>query len=263
MRSGTTALNSYLREHPDIVVSSTKEVHYFDSFYDRGIQWYRDQFPDSESADAVGEATPNYMFSTTALDRIKETLPGVKLIVMLRNPIDRAYSHYWHDRARGKTSGEFAEVVERELDDSDPQLTYIRRGRYRAQIEDILERFPATALHVEIFEEMVERPEDIFSSVCRFVDVDDSFRPDRLGAPVNSFIEFRSLALRRVSRKLPGRLRDVIGRLNTKAKESYPPMPARIRDRLAGEFTRANEGLDDLVGRSLPWEAASSPPAKS
>jgi hypothetical protein len=261
MRSGTTALNSYLREHPDVAVSSTKEVHFFDSFYDRGVEWYREQFPHSESARAVGEATPNYMFSTTALDRIKETLPDVKLVVMLRNPIDRAYSHYWHDKARGKTEGDFGENVKREMD-GDQGLNYIARGRYRAQIEHILERFPPTALHVEVFEDMVDRPDDLYASVCRFIGVDHSFRPESLGAPVNNFVEFRSLALRHASQKLPGRFRDVIGRLNTKRKESYPPMPARLRNRLADEFATANQGLEELIGRSLSWDAANSPPAK-
>ena len=261
MRSGTTALNSYLREHPDVAVSSTKEVHFFDSFYDRGVEWYREQFPHSESARAVGEATPNYMFSTTALDRIKQTLPDVKLVVMLRNPIDRAYSHYWHDKARGKTEGDFGENVKREMD-GDQGLNYIARGRYRAQIEHILERFPPTALHVEVFEDMVDRPDDLYASVCRFIGVDHSFRPESLGAPVNNFVEFRSLALRHASQKLPGRLRDVIGRLNTKRKESYPPMPARLRNRLADEFAIANQGLEELIGRSLSWDAANSPPAK-
>jgi hypothetical protein len=263
MRSGTTALNSYLREHPDVAVSSRKEVHFFDSFYDRGVEWYREQFPGSEAAHAVGEATPNYMFSTTALDRIRETLPDVKLVVMLRNPIDRAYSHYWHDRARGKTHGDFAENVKQELEDPDQQLNYIARGRYRTQIEEILRRFPASALHVEIFEDMVDRPADLYSSVCRFIGVDPGFRPDGLGAPVNNFIEFRSLAVRRASRNLPGRLQDMIGRVNTKRKETYPPMPTRLRNRLADEFATANSGLEELIGRSLSWDAASTPPAKS
>ena len=262
MRSGTTALNSYLREHPEVAVSSTKEVHFFDSFYERGVEWYREHFPHSQSARAVGEATPNYMFSTTALDRIRDDLPDVKLVVMLRNPIDRAYSHYWHDRARGKTEGDFAENVRRELEGTDPQLDFIARGRYRAQIESILDRFPATALHVEVFEDMVDRPDDVYTSVCRFIGVDPGFRPKNLGAPVNNFVEFRSLALRHASQKLPGRLRDVIGRLNTKRKESYPPMSPRLRNLLAEEFGIANQGLEGLIGRSLPWDAASNPPAK-
>lgn len=253
MRSGTTALNSYLREHPDVAVSSTKEVHFFDEYFDRGLDWYRQQFPGSESAVAVGEATPNYMFSTIALDRIRDTLPDVKLVVMLRDPIDRAHSHYWHDRARGKTSGDFEDTVMRELDGSGQGLNYVARGRYRAQIEDILERFPPTALHVEIFEDMVDRPEDLYSSVCRFIGVDDSFRPGNLGSPVNSFIEFRSLALRRVSHKVPGRLKTVLGRINTRRRASYPPMPEKVRELLTAEFEKANQGLDKIVGRNLPW----------
>ena len=262
MRSGTTALNSYLREHPDVAVSSSKEVHFFDSFYDRGVEWYREQFPGSHTAHAVGESTPNYMFSTTALDRIKETLPDVKLVVMLRNPIDRAYSHYWHDRSRGKTEGDFEENVRRELD-GDQGLHYVARGRYRAQIEHILQRFPSTALLVEVFEEMVDRPQAIYSSVCRFIGVDDAFRPDGLGAPVNNFIEFRLLSLRRVSHKLPGPLKDVIGRVNTKGRASYPPMTEKVRKLLTTEFQEANQGLDEIVGKNLRWHARDRTPPGS
>lgn len=252
MRSGTTALNSYLREHPEVAVAPRKEVHFFDSFYERGVDWYREQFPGSESARVVGEATPNYMYSTTALDRIRDTLPDVKLIVMLRNPIDRAYSHYWHDRARGKTTGDFGDNVRRELD-GDQGLHYIGRGRYRTQIESILERFPPTSLHVEVFEDMVARPEDVYSSVCQFIGVDESFRPSRLGVPVNNFTEFRSLALRRTSQRLPGRLKQVVGRINTKRKTSYPPMAEKLRALLAQEFEQANQGLEEIVGRDLRW----------
>ncbi len=256
MRSGTTALNSYLRQHPEVGVSSDKETHFFDRNFDNGLDWYRSLFPEEGKFRAIGEATPNYMFSPMALDRIKETLPDVKLVVMLRNPIDRAYSHYWHDRARGKIEGEFEENVARELDNADQALSYIARGRYRAQIENILKRFPSTALHVEVFEDILDRPDDLYSSVCRFIGVDDSFRPESLGAPVNNFIEFRSLALRRTSQKLPGRLKDVLGRINTKGKKSYPQMPDTVRDLLTTEFEEANQGLDKIVGKNLPWNHA-------
>lgn len=253
MRCGTTALNSYLRLHPEVVTSTSKEVHFFDDNFDRGLDWYRGHFPDTGGVTAIGEATPNYMFSTTALDRIQQTLPDVRLIVVLRNPIDRAYSHYWHDRVRGKISDEFGETAMKELSGDNPTLAYVRRGKYVGQLEDILERFPREALLVQIFEDMATRPGDFYAEVCRFIGVDDGFRPETLGTPVNSYMEFRSLALRRWSQRLPARVGDMVGRLNRKKLTSYPEMPDEVRSILADEFAIANAGLNKLIGTTPPW----------
>jgi hypothetical protein len=253
MRCGTTALNSYLREHPQVAVSSSKEVHFFDSNWERGIDWYRDQFPGSDGAVAVGEATPNYMFRPQALDRLRDTLPDVKLVVMLRNPADRAYSHYWHDRTRGKTDGEFGDLVDRELAGEDiGPAAYVDRGRYRWQIEAVLERFPGEALHVQAFEHMRENPDRVYAAICGFIGVDQGFRPEHLGSPVNAYTRFRSLKVRDWARRLPKRGENLVARLNRRTDSGYPPMPAAVRDRLNTEFAAANEGLSELIGHALP-----------
>jgi hypothetical protein len=253
MRCGTTALNSYLREHPQIAVSSSKEVHFFDAHWEQGLDWYRDQFPGSEGAIAVGEATPNYMFRPYALDRLRDTLPGVKLVVILRNPADRAYSHYWHDRTRGKTDAEFEDIVERELAGEDiGPAAYVDRGRYRWQIEAILERFPLDALHVQAFEDMKQDPDRVYGEICEFVGVDPSFRPQLLGTPVNAYAEFRSLKVRDWARRLPKRAQNLVAQLNRVETASYPPMGAAVRSRLNAEFAAANAGLEALLHRRLP-----------
>ncbi len=253
MRCGTTALNSYLREHPEVTVSSSKEVHFFDEKWDLGLDWYRDQFPGSDGAIAVGEATPNYMFRPFALDRMRDTLPDVKLIVMLRNPADRAYSHYWHDRTRGKVTEEFAAMAARELAGEDiGPAAYLDRGRYRRQIVDILERFPRSALHVAAFEDMRSDPDTVFAGVCQFVGVDPTFRPEHLGAAVNAYTEFRSLRVRDWARKLPKRLENLVARVNRVEAASYPPMDQAVREKINAEFAAANAGLDELLGQELP-----------
>lgn len=256
MRCGTTALNSYLRAHPQIAVSSSKEVHFFDSRWDRGVEWYREQFPGSERALAVGEATPNYMFRPLALDRLRDTLPDVKLVVMLRNPADRAYSHYWHDRTRGKVADEFGVVVKRELAGEDVgPAAYVDRGRYRWQIEEILRRFPHDALHAQAFEDMKADPVRVYSEICDFVGVDASFRPQELGAPVNAYAEFRSLKVRDWARRLPKRVQNLVAQVNRVETAAYPPMDAGVRAELNAEFAAANAGLEELLGRRLPrWD---------
>jgi len=81
MRCATSTLHSHLREHPEVAVATTKEVHFFDERFDLGMGWYRQQFPNAEHAVAVGEATPNYLYSPEAIGRIAGTLPDVRLIV--------------------------------------------------------------------------------------------------------------------------------------------------------------------------------------
>lgn len=253
MRCGTTALNSYLRDHPDVAMASSKEVHYFDAHFDRGIDWYRSQFPESEEAVAVGEATPNYLFRPVALQRIKDTLPEVKLIFVLRNPIDRAYSHYWHDRARGKLTVEFSEIIDRELDGEDiGPAAYVARGRYADQMAEVLQRFERNQIMVEAFENLTARPTEVYAATCRFIGVDDGFRPDRLGEPVNAFLQFRSLRLREFARRLPKRAQSAVGRLNRRDSAAYPEMAPDVRARLRDVFDVANAGLSELLNWQPP-----------
>ena len=94
-RSGTTSLYNYLIEHQNIKSTSQKEIHYFDNNYDKGLTWYSKKFPSiRKGIEITGEASPYYIFHPHAVNRISKDFPNVKLIVLLRNPIERAYSHY-------------------------------------------------------------------------------------------------------------------------------------------------------------------------
>lgn len=253
MRCATSALNSYLREHPEVAVASTKEVHFFDEKYDLGLDWYSQQFPGTESAIAVGEATPNYIFSAEAMGRIADVLADVRLVVMLRNPIDRAYSHYWHDRTRGKIDTPFATVVERELSEAQTETAYVDRGRYRDQLERVFNLFPRDAVFVSTFEEFVADPGLVYGEVCQFIDVSATYRPAILGTRVNAYTEFRSLTVRRLGKRLPVRARQIVGRLNQRQTDvEYPPMTPETRALLYQIFREANRGLSELVGMHFP-----------
>ncbi|MEO8330056.1 MAG: sulfotransferase, partial [Candidatus Nanopelagicales bacterium] len=92
-KSGTTTLRGMMAQHPDVFMSTPKELHYFDSYYDRGIEWYSSCFAAGASFMHRGESTPFYMYNPTARKRMLTTLPELKVICILRNPIDRAYSH--------------------------------------------------------------------------------------------------------------------------------------------------------------------------
>lgn len=124
-RCGTTSLHRALRQHPAVVDASLKKgVHYFDLHYGKGGGWYRGHFPFAMTTRRLarrlgtsvlaGESTPYYMFHPLAPARIADDLPGVRLIAMLRDPVERAYSAYTHERARGYESLGFAEAVDAE-----------------------------------------------------------------------------------------------------------------------------------------------------
>ena len=123
-RSGTSSLYEYLVNHPLVGRSSVEEVHFFDSHFLRGLDWYQGHFPTRARAALTerrhgramigGEATPYYMAHPLAIPRLAQTLPSSRLIVVLRDPVDRAYSHYQHEVALGAETLSFAEALDRE-----------------------------------------------------------------------------------------------------------------------------------------------------
>jgi hypothetical protein len=163
-RAGTTSLYRYLTAHPSVVAASRKEVHFFDIGYHEGLSWYRSHFPLRARKRyrermrgrlfRTGEASPYYMFHPHALRRIAAALPHVKLIAILRNPIDRAYSQYHHEVRGGHERLPFEEAIDREperLRDELPRLladerfysaahqhhSYLSRGIYARQLREL------------------------------------------------------------------------------------------------------------------------------
>jgi hypothetical protein len=199
-KCGTTSLFHYLRQHPQLVPSYAKEVHYFDGGttpdrddHARGERWYRSYFPMQSSVQAdqlVFEGSPRYLFDPDVPDRIAGLLPGCKLVVLLRHPTDRAISHYYHVRQRGQEPLELPEALAAEEDrlaDPDPRTrranavyhSYKARGRYAEQLRRYLERFPRQQLLVLQSELLFTEPEQVLDRVHRFLGVDPGFEtPD-------------------------------------------------------------------------------------
>jgi hypothetical protein len=167
MKGGTTSLFSYLAQHPEIHGSIRKEVHYFDRHFKRGNTWYRKHFT-RRGDGVVLEATPDYMFHKSSLDRIRTVLPNAKLIIVLRDPVRRAYSHYHHSRTKGTESRTFQQSVRADLkwfrergvlgDDSweSNDHSYIRRSIYAPQVCRIRDIYGSALL--------VLRSEDLFAN---------------------------------------------------------------------------------------------------
>ena len=193
-KCGTTSLFNYLSKHPNIGAPTWKEISYFNIHFDRGSLWYRSFFPISlpklDSQDLItGEATASYICHPQAPQRIAETLPNVKLIALLRNPVDRAYSHYHHTKRIGRENLSFEEAIAQEdsrvkqLEHESQELglksspaynyTYLSSGLYAEQLKNWLKLFNKQQLLILKSEDFFDCPEAIFKQVLNFLKLPD------------------------------------------------------------------------------------------
>lgn len=154
-KAGTTSLYAWLSRHPGVNVSQTKELHFFDQHFHRGVAWYEQNF----SGRCAGEATPYYLYHPLAAQRAAAVVPEAKLIVLLREPVSRAWSHYHHVRRHGFEPLSFGDALaieglrlhgEADKIQRDPRYfslnhqkySYLSRGMYAAQIAVWLRHYP-------------------------------------------------------------------------------------------------------------------------
>lgn len=279
-KSATTWLYARLGEHPDVFLPGTKEPHFFnkydsnleerDNFVRLGQAWYERLFREYAGEKAVGEATPMYLCDPAAPSRIRSVLPKVKLICSLRNPVDRAYAHYWMARRKGHTTQEFEEVV-REKDER-----FVQRGLYGRQLARYLDLFTKKQLLILIQEELLDRPEEHLRLICDFIGVDGAYYTGRdlLSKRENSAAVYRSQTayewtgrIARSMRSVKGldRLLDLVkgiglaGKLKdlNRVKAPYPNMPEDLRNELVDFYAEDVRRLEELLGRRI---AAWRPP---
>ena len=236
-KAGTTALYAYLRRHPGISGPSWKEVSFFDRHYARGEAWYRGNFPNKLRARGlVGEASPSYVFHPLAPERASALVPRAKLIALVRNPVERAFSHYQHEVALGREPLSFEDALaaederlggENERLRADPSYfshawwnyTYRARGRYAEQLERWLAVFPRDQLLILPSDDLLLEPERAHAQVLEFLGA----APQRLDSYPRVF------------------------------EREYEPMKPETRVRLAAEFEQPNRRLYELLGRELGW----------
>lgn len=246
-RAGTTSLFRALMSHPLIHCANYhKGVNYFDVNYARDFSWYQGHFPTAgvlrrRSRDLPGdpitfEASGYYMFHPCAAPRMARHLPEVRILAMLRDPVERAYSAWKHELARGYETESFERALELEderlvgqvdrmLADPDYQSfshrhhAYVRRGQYAEQLLRLRQFFPADRVHVIESESFFERPENTYRGVLDF-----------LG--------------------LPPVLPDRFDRWNGRPSS---PMPGTTRTRLREHFSSHDRSLAALLGREPAW----------
>jgi hypothetical protein len=196
-KCGTSSLYYYLAQHPDVTPSFKKEIHFFDLNYEMGLQWYLNQLPKRyiwERRLKTGEATPYYLFHPHAPERIALDLPTVRLIVILRNPAERAISHYFHESRRNPrietlalgealAAEEERMVHETERMRSDPfynsqihqHCSYKSRGLYYNQLVKFDSYYRSGDLLVLSSEDFFDDPTEVMRSVFGFLNIDQEY----------------------------------------------------------------------------------------
>jgi len=183
-KCATTTLFQHLSAHPDVFMAPQKELNYFakPEIHARGREWYRAQFAGAPRGALCGEASPLYLAFGSAPARVRAALPAVRLVALLRNPIDRAWSHYRMAVRRGLETRSFEACVraqaaggEPPLDPVDPQRDYLAFGAYGRAFRAWLRHFPRSRIHVEFSEELARDPAGVLRRVTGFVGADPGF----------------------------------------------------------------------------------------
>jgi len=282
-KGGTTALHHYLQQHPEIFMSTPKELRFFllegqtPDFRGPGdmedlqtavknLEDYRAHFAEGARFHARGESSPQYMYFPRAAERIRQHIPDVKLIAVLRQPADRAYSAYLLKRFVGKERLGFADALAAEerrfADGWSHHWHYRRRGFYAAQLRPYFDLFKREQLKFYLYEDFVTDPVGLMQDIFRFLDVDDSFAPD-VSVRHNESKHPRSLGLQgfltepRAAKNLfknvvparwTRRLGDRLRRQNLKRPER---LPDELRRQLTEGYREDIEELQGMIGRDL------------
>lgn len=182
-RSGTSWLASNLRPHPEVFVPRVKEVHFFDRHYDRGIDWYRAIFQ-GRTESSVGEATPAYLYHERVCRLIHHHMPEIKLVAILRNPMERAYSHYLYLVAQAMPGQLNYTISFEEKLRLTPRL--IDTGMYMKKLQGYLELFPLENILILLYDDLKDDPVDFLENVYTFLNVERTFVSPLVKQKVNA-----------------------------------------------------------------------------
>ena len=282
-RSGTTSLTEYLRQHPNVFMSDIKEPHFF-AFQGRDIDFcgprdqetmesyivsdwqdYKALFRGSEEADAIGEASAMYMYSDEAASRINQCLPDVRMIAILRNPIDRAYSHYLRMRRMCREPlDSFTAALEAEDRRVEENWAwpwhYVRMGFYHRQLGRYFEKFKEDQIKVYLFDEFKEKPKKVVKNICSFLDIKDKFdtsveRYNVSGKPkskhLNRAVEKKYPLKEVLKRFVPGRIRKKVKRGLRKINLKKTELRDQKRYELYDVYEKEINRLEDSISRDL------------
>ncbi len=200
MKAATTSLYTYLRQHPDIFMTSIKEPMFFNNFQKKNnfkihgrktkkittFEQYYPLFDAVKEEKAIGEASPAYISNKDCPSLIQEYFPDAKIIAILRNPVARAYSNFLHARRADREPISEFEIAfnkeeERKNENWSPLYYYKEKGYYAKQLEPYYSLFPKENIKILLFEDLIKNPIETSQEIFKFLNVDDSFIPDTRG----------------------------------------------------------------------------------
>lgn len=281
-KSGTTSLYRYLEAHPKIYMPPDKEAPFFSESEQlaKGWDWYLNEYFKGAPGDTLwGKVTPQYMAVSQVPARIKAQIPSVKLIAILRNPIDRAFSHYRMVVRRGTEQRSFEGAVEQLLSPStaraacelqgspeDETPFYLVWGEYGRILGNYLQYFPLDQLKVVFLDDLEQRPQEVIDTVVEFLGLPAAYTPPNLGKRYHRggvrqrYPRLKSILMRTpfkwTWRQLPKRLRRAVGYwydVYNVVPDEQAEVPAYVRESLV-QFYRADVNrLEELFGLRVPW----------
>ncbi|MDB6123686.1 MAG: Sulfotransferase [Pedosphaera sp.] len=277
-KCGTTSLHRYLQPHPELYLLPEKEVPFFTNpeYCAKGWDWYLDEFFAQASPKKLwGKATPQYMSRLETPEKIYAQLPQVKLIALLRNPIDCTYSWYKMMVKRNQEKRTLAEAIDKKLHLGvleQRQGPDVALGEYSRMLTEYRKFFPRDQLLVLFTEDLKKDPRAVLKRVLRFLEVDENFVPRNLGTHYHVGGSRRRIALdehalakhplfRKIIDHIPVRYRNVVERRflfwfmiwNTRPDSPDQQMPAEARERLRQFFSEDVRRLEQLLNERVPW----------
>jgi hypothetical protein len=270
-KAGTTSLANYLDEHPSICLADPKEPHYFTNNWKNGEDWYRSRYKGKESSAILLDASTSYTMARLGEsehvggnpyfqvpERIHSMAPEARFIYMLREPVARTYSAYWHSVRNGAEKRSFEEAVINDINDNN---YYLRPSNYWAQLERFLRVFPASAFLVLLFEDFKNDYSRELRRCFEFTGVDtievemdrprnQSFVPRGLGKLL-VYSKLRGAA-EKVRPLIPNSLEQRLKRMLT---DRVPQMLEQQRSVLADYFREPNQRIEAFLGRRIvEWD---------
>lgn len=271
-KSGTTTLAYLLSQHPDLCLSNPKETHFFSHNWDKGIAWYQEKFAD-DSAVCIDASTTYAMAPlseprnsvgfkkcfTSVPQRIYSVNPNAKFIYLLRDPVERTYSGYWHYFARGVETQEFGEAIRSDS-------FYLDVSNYYGQLSFWLEYFPIESFLFILFEDLRKEPQKVAEECFKFMEVNIEIQVGlqsalntsryvngvgRLANRLFEFADYHDVHVVPSSLKKVVRIRQTIRKLTTNTSKIIPKMIEEDRTFLQEYFYNKNDNLKHLTGLAL------------
>lgn len=273
-KSGTTTLFSMLIQHPSVYLHPEKELYFFDDDrnFKKGRNWYASLFSDSSDSQIIGDITPDYMLFPNCADRIFEYNKNVKLIFMLRNPADRAFSHYLMNRRTTEENESFVNAIKLEPKRMDGsykktmRYSYLERGYYYRQLKSFYEIFSSDNIKVLIFEEFIKdipgemKKLESFLGISAFTDYLSPERTNEGYLPQKQWIAYIKRHLVRpvrgiYNKVLPVKLRGWIRKATDAGALPKEILPVEMHKKLMLHFQEDIRSLEKLISRDLSiWE---------